>query len=292
MRANTINELQRSSYYRVVFWISLVATSTEFIAVAVAIGLSAHQGWKYTCARWIGSGLILVGSAGALRVASLIYHYKHPVEMNVVGQMIEPLEGTPRHMYRVKEASGMLFFIGYMTILISVISNPDCATRVPILFWTAVGVILYNILLYCIPLMLLLLAIFCLPCLIVFLRWMHPPPNRGAPEDVISGLPSFEYVEGGGMGGGAIYGGVTIEPVDATCAICLQSYEHKGRLRVLPCRHHFHQSCVDEWFRIQATCPLCVKPIVDGPIVDGSVVDGPVVDGPVVDRPSSVQDMV
>jgi hypothetical protein len=41
------------------------------------------------------------------------------------------------------------------------------------------------------------------------------------------------------------------------CAICLGDYEAQDELRVLPCKHTFHVSCVDEWLLKKATCPRC-----------------------------------
>lgn len=42
------------------------------------------------------------------------------------------------------------------------------------------------------------------------------------------------------------------------CPICLIDFEEKDELRKLPeCSHYFHQSCVDEWFKRNHTCPLC-----------------------------------
>jgi len=48
---------------------------------------------------------------------------------------------------------------------------------------------------------------------------------------------------------------------DAECCICLEAYELGDELRLLSCKHHFHQPCADEWFKIIATCPLCVQSI-------------------------------
>ncbi|CAH1451555.1 unnamed protein product [Lactuca virosa] len=45
---------------------------------------------------------------------------------------------------------------------------------------------------------------------------------------------------------------------DATCAICLSDYKPKESLRTIPeCNHYFHSDCIDEWLKLNATCPVC-----------------------------------
>jgi hypothetical protein len=41
-----------------------------------------------------------------------------------------------------------------------------------------------------------------------------------------------------------------------TCSICLDSYEKNKTVRVLTCHHVYHASCVDQWLRRRATCPV------------------------------------
>ncbi|KAJ1939502.1 hypothetical protein EC988_007290, partial [Linderina pennispora] len=51
------------------------------------------------------------------------------------------------------------------------------------------------------------------------------------------------------------------------CAICLDPYVHNACLRVLPCRHAFHKTCIDAWLMcddITFHCPICKASIYDG----------------------------
>ncbi|XP_031278815.1 putative RING-H2 finger protein ATL69 [Pistacia vera] len=48
------------------------------------------------------------------------------------------------------------------------------------------------------------------------------------------------------------------KPNDNTCPICLSEYQPKESLRTIPeCEHYFHADCIDEWLKMNATCPLC-----------------------------------
>ena len=44
----------------------------------------------------------------------------------------------------------------------------------------------------------------------------------------------------------------------ACCAICLEEFEPKEKVRVLPCGHKFHEDCLIPWLTERhASCPLC-----------------------------------
>lgn len=47
---------------------------------------------------------------------------------------------------------------------------------------------------------------------------------------------------------------------DNICPICLCDYQSKETLRSIPeCNHCFHVACIDEWLKLNATCPVCRK---------------------------------
>lgn len=49
------------------------------------------------------------------------------------------------------------------------------------------------------------------------------------------------------------------------CYICLAEYEEEDKIRVLPCRHEYHMSCVDKWLKeIHGVCPLCRGNVCEG----------------------------
>ncbi|WVZ16671.1 hypothetical protein V8G54_009653 [Vigna mungo] len=47
-------------------------------------------------------------------------------------------------------------------------------------------------------------------------------------------------------------------PNGGCCWICLSEYNSKETIRCIPeCEHCFHADCIDEWLRINNTCPVC-----------------------------------
>ncbi|KNA05746.1 hypothetical protein SOVF_187580 [Spinacia oleracea] len=45
---------------------------------------------------------------------------------------------------------------------------------------------------------------------------------------------------------------------DGSCPICLSDFSAKETLRCIPeCKHCFHADCIDEWLKMNGSCPLC-----------------------------------
>jgi len=49
-----------------------------------------------------------------------------------------------------------------------------------------------------------------------------------------------------------------------TCNICLEDFAESEELRLLPCMHQFHASCIDMWLVQKGSCPVCKMSIRHG----------------------------
>ncbi|KAI4314573.1 hypothetical protein L6164_027466 [Bauhinia variegata] len=61
---------------------------------------------------------------------------------------------------------------------------------------------------------------------------------------------------------------------DDTCAVCLGEFEEGDELRTLPeCMHSYHVSCIDKWFYLHSSCPICRKLAMPSPGIHSNVPD-------------------
>ncbi|KAL8435585.1 hypothetical protein Efla_004828 [Eimeria flavescens] len=103
-----------------------------------------------------------------------------------------------------------------------------------------------------------------------------PGATRGSSA---SGFTEIEMTEQGGPAGRRPVGppGASGPPIsdaekeglgrfiESGCAICFEEFSPSVLVRVLPCRHIFHMSCLDTWFQRSAMCPLCMHDYSRGP---------------------------
>lgn len=127
------------------------------------------------------------------------------------------------------------------------------------------AMLIFNYIQFCLPCIAAIILIpifcFCTPCLIRLLARLNDPrATQGASQNVIDTIPI-----------------VTVTPElfangqENTCPICISEMNTGDTVRSLRCHHIFHQQCVDEWLRVNGSCPLCRKRIME----DGSMEGGP-----------------
>ncbi|XP_044503707.1 uncharacterized protein LOC123224184 isoform X2 [Mangifera indica] len=69
-----------------------------------------------------------------------------------------------------------------------------------------------------------------------------------APQEVVESLPVKSYTKSQKHYNEEV----------AQCYICLVEYDEGDSVRVLPCHHEFHRTCIDKWLKeVHRVCPLC-----------------------------------
>lgn len=90
----------------------------------------------------------------------------------------------------------------------------------------------------------------------------NPLPDQqfpcGVEEKILLSIPILSYSS-------TKKDGNVMFRVDQTdCVICLGELQDGDIVRLLPnCRHSFHISCIDNWFRRHSSCPLCRSLMVE-----------------------------
>merc|ERR1712066_869494 len=41
------------------------------------------------------------------------------------------------------------------------------------------------------------------------------------------------------------------------CMVCLEHFQDGDSLRIMPCSHRYHRTCVDAWLAVNKYCPIC-----------------------------------
>lgn len=148
----------------------------------------------------------------------------------------------------VSDAVGLVWFVvGNMWFFSRGSSCPSAGHSA--MFILGSIMIAINYIQICLPciLALLLIPVFCccMPCLIrVLARIQDPRVAKGATEAAIELLPLVTLRE-------------DTEGIGGSCPICLSDMVVGEEVRVLSCKHIFHRPCLDEWLRVNASCPTC-----------------------------------
>ncbi|CAF0761550.1 unnamed protein product [Adineta ricciae] len=60
------------------------------------------------------------------------------------------------------------------------------------------------------------------------------------------------------------------------CAICLETFSNKEKIRKLACTHYYHIDCIDPWLLSHQSCPLCNQSILQTAIPSiSSIIEPP-----------------
>lgn len=155
----------------------------------------------------------------------------------------------------ISDALGLVWFVvGNMWIF----GDSSCNHRLdsPV-YNLCLAMVIISYVQICLPCIIAILLIpvfcFCMPCLIRILARIHDTP-KGATDAIIEAIPTVTLAEDSEL--------LTREG-DNTCPICLSEMVVGEKVRILQCNHFFHNACVDEWLKVNASCPTCRENILN-----------------------------
>ncbi|KAI9020889.1 hypothetical protein CLU79DRAFT_754249, partial [Phycomyces nitens] len=169
-----------------------------------------------------------------------------------------------------------------------IFTSDNCATDAPHLYYPILVWTIFGYIMFLVPALLCVSAIFCLPSVLHVMRLLHlyglDGLNQGATETEIQDMITLRFRTSeefsdtnqekiakkrrwfSRLGFGqrkqkqeteAVYEGITLDQEDALCAVCLAEYEPNDLICKLWCGHHFHKDCVQQWLKLNRKCPMC-----------------------------------
>jgi hypothetical protein len=263
-RRNFAEILNSFSSYTKAYMVAALCINT-LVYISIIIVLSIHgrqpceQPLEIYLLIYLIRGVVSESLLLTIHLLPIYWRYQHQIPPNV-----EP-PGSIAIMEKVKLMLDFFFIIWFIIGNWWFYSAQMCAFSNPAVYYLTFAILIFGYALLAVPLILFVGLFCCLPFLMIGLRRLTDeevgkPNGVGATNDELAALPS------------AIYGdsskpivtsleAIPQEEVWKHCVICLNDYNLGDALRLLPCFHHFHKTCVDDWLRMNKKCPLCIQTI-------------------------------
>jgi hypothetical protein len=235
----------------VIFWIFMVANIGT--SIASVVGLTRE--WDATCN--VGLRDYNVVSIVIITFLPLVFEvYRRSMRIN--SQNADQHKGFRNLKYLLWITCVGVVIWGWV-----IYSRIDDTCISYMLMKTTLAFLIVNSVYNALPLLILLLLCICFPCFIVFASYIDLPSNNGLDQAIIDSMNTYEYKPNGlaqaviDQDSGQRIDEINIGTEDRACCICLMPYEENALLRCLPCKHHMHKSCCDEWLKMNNSCPIC-----------------------------------
>jgi len=201
--------------------------------------------WKSSCKQPLQVWFLVLGLLHICQFALTLRVY---LGLPAVDESLQEQENKVRSVFLYYTISRILDFVWFIWFAQGTtwIFTSECNQNSQSIYKAAFGFFL----LHCI-IILFIISSCCNVCcgLLLHIVMQHGDIQTGASKSIINKLKLTKYNE------------TTISKEDSICAVCLGEYEQDEELRHLPCNHHFHSLCIDQWLSINKVCPLCKKDI-------------------------------
>lgn len=253
----TVNNLSNITT-DILFAVTMFILLSELIVSCVVYGVTYTQ----ACDTHIGVYVIGFGVRTLLYAPLLIYKRQHPELQHDTATTDVYMCGSCISYRMIKTTVEMVCLVWFIIGNVFYFTSNTCSTTSPVLYHTALAWLIISYIGLALPILLLLSMSLCFPVVYIFLRVLM----RFAPErftDAITGVTQSDIDKLPIK----LYQADMFDSLHSQCGICLLDYQVNDELRFLNCTpqsHHFHTACVDDWLKLQGTCPTCRSDIKTG----------------------------
>lgn len=225
--ANDISDITQRSRRLVILYCMIGII--ELIAACVVLSISSNL----TCDKPLATITVMYSARWLLLIPCCLYTYSTQRRSNTILQ--------------IKSWTDLASVLVWSVMQLWLYSSETCEDRTPILYTFDVVLVAFEYVRLLLPIILTVLLLCSLPFVLLILRYITPATQRGAKKHTIESLTTKKY---------------TVEDAnknndDNECSICTEPYHIDDILTVLPCKHQYHQQCIEQWLGINAVCPLC-----------------------------------
>lgn len=190
---------------------------------------------------WLAGNCVMQLTQAPLRCLFFIQLHRTGRERNEVIRRVRVLTGS--HGWSVSKFVSVLNYCWFILGVIWVFNSSKCI-HAPLLWKLSVAVIIISVIR-------LLVTLVCF-------YYSFPPnlpvisssQNRATPMNIVEQLPIVKYCSS-----------ILLHGYKENCSICLCDFEESEKVRLLSCKHNFHQSCIDRWLLKNNQCPLCLRTV-------------------------------
>mmetsp|Transcript_7979 Transcript_7979/g.20112 ORF Transcript_7979/g.20112 Transcript_7979/m.20112 type:complete len:335 (-) Transcript_7979:27-1031(-) len=196
---------------------------------------------------WLIFETILHSVNSVFLVIFQVHLYRNSLQQIVRERRFRPLS----FLYMFTRGINVIIFVFWFFGAKFTFQEDSCIDTASLLYrvcWFTIFIQLAVVVMVVLMVVVLALVLFTL-CFGSSYAWPQKFPQRGASKELINSLKLLPFNE------------LMFQKEDAMCAICLSEYEVDQPIRYLPCNHHFHSECVDQWLASNKTCPFCKQEI-------------------------------
>ena len=140
-----------------------------------------------------------------------------------------------------------------------VLGCKTCPSTAPGLFYTCAIWIIHGYVLICAPLIVFSIIVCIIPAGYLIAERLKQKRKEAFAKKTLLAMPIRNYGEMI-LEKGPQYADSQTSEADC-CSICLCAFQETDSIRLLSCKHYFHQNCGDKWLVVHAKCPLCLSNI-------------------------------